>query len=229
MRSGRPADVPARSTHRAWFFDLDGTLIDTAPDMAAALNDVLEREGRDALELPLVRPHVSNGSLALIRLGFGDTIDDAGTRELCSAFLERYAVRLCDSTTIFAGMDSVLDALEQADLPWGIVTNKPGWLAEPLIEHLGLSSRARCIVSGDTLLFRKPHALPLLHAARQVGHDAAECIYVGDAERDIRSGRAAGMTTLIATYGYIPPQDEPENWLADGSVDKPEALLEWIT
>jgi phosphoglycolate phosphatase len=122
----------------------------------------------------------------------------------------------------------VLDVLEQRQLPWGVVTNKPGWLTDPLLATLGLSARAGCVVSGDTVAERKPHPLPLLHAAALLRVDPQYCVYVGDAERDIQAGRAAGMRTIVAAYGYIGDDDEPGQWNATGTIDHPRELLEWL-
>jgi phosphoglycolate phosphatase len=123
----------------------------------------------------------------------------------------------------------VLADFEAADLPWGIVTNKPGWLTGPLLEQLGLSGRACCVVSGDTVNERKPHPLPLLHAAAVTGVSPDHCVYVGDAERDIVAGRAAGMQTVIAACGYLAEHDHPETWNADGIIERPEDVMDWLT
>jgi phosphoglycolate phosphatase len=122
----------------------------------------------------------------------------------------------------------VLDELERLGLPWGVVTNKPGWLTDPLLAALGLDRRASCVVSGDTVAERKPHPLPLLHAAGLVGVAPASCVYVGDAERDIQAGRAAGMTTVVAAYGYISDDDDPAGWQPTGIIAEPGELLEWV-
>ncbi|HKK06293.1 MAG TPA: phosphoglycolate phosphatase [Gammaproteobacteria bacterium] len=209
-------------------FDLDGTLADTAPDLAYALNRVLEAEGHTALSFERIRPVVSHGSQGLIRLGFG--IDEAHPdfQRLRRELLDIYQDHLARETCLFPGMESLLTAIEARGLRWGVVTNKPGWLTEPLLDALALDRRAACIVSGDTLEQRKPHPAPLLHACRLTGCDAPRCVYIGDAERDIAAGRAAGMHTLVALFGYLGEDDRPETWGADGLVRSPEEILAWL-
>jgi phosphoglycolate phosphatase len=212
----------------AILFDLDGTLLDTAPDMVGALNRLRAEEALEPLPLADVRASVSHGAVRLVTLGFPQASGDEFER-LRRRFLELYALNLADGTCLFPGVDVVLSALESEGLPWGVVTNKPAWLTDPLLERLGLTSRACCIVSGDTVAERKPHPLPLLHAAQLTGVTPEHCVYVGDAERDIVAGRAAGMQTVVAAYGYLGPDDSPSTWQAHGVVDRPEDLLEWLT
>jgi phosphoglycolate phosphatase len=212
----------------AILFDLDGTLLDTAPDMVGALNRLRVEEGREPLPFADVRASVSHGAMRLVRVGFPESSGDEFER-LRRRFLALYAAHLADGTFLFDGIAPVLEALEADALPWGVVTNKPGWLTDPLLERLGLTSRACCVVSGDTLAERKPHPLPLLHAAQLTGVRPERCVYVGDAERDIVAGRAAGMQTVIAAYGYLGPDDRPADWNAHGRVDHPGELLDWLT
>ena len=209
--------------------DLDGTLADTAPDLAFALNTVLEEAGRAPLPEAAIRPVASNGSIALLELGFGLTPQDAGFEPLRQRLLAVYRDNIAVNTRLFPGMEAVLDTMEGDGRRWGVVTNKPAWLTDPLMAALGLARRAATIVSGDTLSERKPHPAPLLHACREAGGEPAETLYVGDAARDITAGRAAGMCTLAALYGYIDAEDDPGNWGADGTVDDPRQILEWIT
>lgn len=211
----------------ALLLDLDGTLLDTAPDMGGALNRLRAEHGLDPLPAPTIRPAVSHGAMRLVRLGFPGVEGDA-FESLRLRFLELYAANLSVGTRLFPGFDAVLDVLEGSGLPWGIVTNKPGWLTAPLLAALGLDGRAACAVSGDTVAERKPHPLPLLHAAQLVGVDPADCIYVGDAERDIQAGRAAGMTTVVAAYGYLADDEDPRQWQPHGVVQTPEELLHWV-
>jgi phosphoglycolate phosphatase len=165
--------------------------------------------------------------MRLVALGFPEAAgDDFETLRL--RFLDLYAANLAVGTRLFPGFDAVLDRLEAQGLPWGIVTNKPGWLTDPLLAALGLDRRAACAVSGDTLAERKPHPLPLLHAARLVGVEPERCVYVGDAERDIQAGRAAGMTTVVAAYGYISVDEDPRQWQPHGVVNAPDELLHWM-
>ena len=211
----------------ALLLDLDGTLLDSAPDMGGALNRLRLEHGREPLPAELIRPVVSHGAMRLVALGFPEATGQEFER-LRLRFLELYAAHLSEGTRLFAGFDSVLATLEARDTPWGIVTNKPGWLTRPLLEALGLGRRAACAVSGDTVAERKPHPLPLLHAAGLLGVAAERCVYVGDAERDIQAGRAAGMTTVVAAYGYLSADDNPHSWHPDGIVEVPGDLLGWI-
>jgi phosphoglycolate phosphatase len=212
----------------ALLLDLDGTLLDTAPDMAGALNALLREEGRDPLPLPTIRPHVSHGSQALVQLGFGAR-DGAEFERLRRRFLDLYYDDLAThGTCLMSGFDAVLARLEQRGVPWGVVTNKPGWLTDPLMEQLGLRARAGCIVSGDTVAERKPHPMPLLHAASRIGRPPEDFLYVGDAERDIVAGRAAGMRTVAVRFGYLADGEDPAAWNPDGIVDSPAELLDWL-
>ena len=213
---------------RTVLFDLDGTLADTAPDLANALNAVLVANGREPLPFETIRPAVSHGGMALIRLGFGLEPDHPEFEPLRRQLLDHYAAHIADETRLFPGMENVLDELEGSGHNWGVVTNKPGWLTEPLLDKLDLLPRAACVVSGDTLTQRKPDPEPIRHACRLAGSRETECVYVGDAERDILAGRQAGMPTLVARFGYIGPDDRPEHWGANGLLDHPEELLTWL-
>jgi len=213
---------------QAVLFDLDGTLLDTAPDMIGALNRLLQEESREPLPFAAVRSSVSHGAVRLIKVGFPDA-QGAEFERLRLRFLDVYAANLAGATRLFAGLEDVLATFEADGLAWGVVTNKPGWLTDPLLQQLGLAQRACCIVSGDTVAERKPHPLPLLHAARVAGVAANRCVYVGDAERDIAAGRAAGMQTVVAAYGYLGDDDQPESWQADGIITRPEHVLDWLT
>jgi len=210
-------------------FDLDGTLLDTAPDLASALNAVLQANGRPALPFELIRPVVSHGGNALIELGFGLKPDEAGFEPLRRQLLDYYETNIARETRLFPGMQEVLDRIEADGLNWGVVTNKPAWLTDPLMDALQLSERAAGIVSGDTLRERKPHPAPLLHACRLIGSEPHECLYVGDAERDIEAGRRAGMTTLVALFGYLLESDRPETWGATALINEPGEILAWLS
>jgi phosphoglycolate phosphatase len=202
------------SACRAVFFDLDGTLIDTAPDMVAILADLRAANGYEELPYSLARASVSNGAAGLIRLAFPDA--DAAARErLHQEYLERYERAVCVNSTLFPGLPAILDELDEREVPWGVVTNKPQRMTEPLLAKLDLGRRAACVISGDTLPQRKPDPAPLLLASRLAGVTPAQSLYVGDAERDIAAGRAAGMATIAAAYGYIVTGDDPARWLAD--------------
>ncbi|MCM2313382.1 MAG: phosphoglycolate phosphatase [Steroidobacteraceae bacterium] len=211
----------------ALLLDLDGTLLDTAPDMGGALNRLRAEHGLEPLPADVIRPVVSHGAMQLVALGFPAATGDA-FESLRLRFLELYAANLAIGTRLFPGFATVLDHLESRGVPWGIVTNKLGWLTDPLLAALGLDRRAACAVSGDTLTERKPHPLPLLHAAHLVGVQPERCVYVGDAERDIQAGRAAGMTTVVAAYGYLSVSDDPHAWQPHGVVNSPGELLQWL-
>ncbi|HEY6095971.1 MAG TPA: HAD-IA family hydrolase [Gallionellaceae bacterium] len=213
---------------RAVLFDLDGTFADTAPDLGAALNHVRSLHQLPPLPLEVTRLQASHGSAGLLKLGFNVTPDAPEFPTLRETFLSHYTAHICDHTTLFPGMAELVAALEQRGLPWGIVTNKPHRFTVPLMHALGYGERAACLVSGDTCTHSKPHPEPLLHAAHLVGIPAAECLYLGDDKRDMEAGRAAGMPTVIARYGYIDPQADLASWHADGSVDAPLALLAHI-
>ncbi|MCW5574415.1 MAG: phosphoglycolate phosphatase [Steroidobacteraceae bacterium] len=212
---------------RAVLFDLDGTLLDTAPDMVGALNTLRAEEGLAPVPFAAARAQVSHGSSGLMRVGFPDAID-AELERLRERFLALYRRRLADETLLFPGGDLVLEHLEAAALPWGVVTNKPGWLAEPLLAALGLDRRMACLVSGDTLPERKPHPRPLLHAAQSIGVEAAACVYVGDALRDVQAARAAGMRPVVASFGYLSDSDEHRLWPAEAWIDTPDELIGWL-
>ena len=213
---------------RTILFDLDGTLVDTAPDMAFALNRIREEEGLQDLPYALIREQVSNGSAALIRLAFGDDQDPVRFADLKARFLEIYRSNLNLDSCLFPGMAAVLAFIEQRGINWGVVTNKPAWLTDPLMQALGLAERSISTVSGDTTDQSKPHPKPLLIACEAAGSTPAECIYVGDALRDIEAGRAALMRTLVALYGYIDNEQHPQEWGADGLIEEPRELLDWL-
>jgi 2-phosphoglycolate phosphatase len=206
--------------------DLDGTLADTAPDLAAALNAVLREEGLPPLPFMQIRPHVSHGAPRLVSLGFGEDLAETDFQRLRERLLHHYSEGLCRETRLFAGFDAVLDFLEHEGTPWGVVTNKPSWLTLPLLEAMGLRDRVSSVVSGDTLPRRKPHPDPLLHAASEMGVTARDCIYAGDARRDIDAGAAAGMITVGATWGYIPEEDPPHAWGATHLIAHPSELID---
>ncbi|HEX4023581.1 MAG TPA: HAD-IA family hydrolase [Steroidobacteraceae bacterium] len=217
----------ARPPLAAALLDLDGTLLDSAPDMTRALNTLRRQEQLPPLALPAVRMHVSHGSSAVVRAGFPDA-PAAPFEALRARFLELYRAELVVDSRLFPGFEAVLDALDAHRIPWGIVTNKPAWLTGPLLAALGLAARPGCVLSGDSLPVRKPDPLPLLTAAQQLGVSARQCLYLGDALRDAQAARAAGMVALGARYGYIGPHDDVEDWPVDGWIDEPLGLLAWV-
>lgn len=213
--------------YNAVLFDLDGTLIDTAPDMVTALQHLQQEHGTDPAPYDLARSYVTNGAIGLLTFGFPEVEIEFGD-ELHQEYLERYAEMICQESRIFAGLDELLDQLDELDCPWGIVTNKPEQLTEPLLIALDLAERSSCIISGDTLSVRKPDPAPLLLACDLIGVDAETAIYIGDAERDIAAGRRAGMATIAASYGYITADDDPREWDANVIATTTEELTQIV-
>lgn len=211
----------------AVLFDLDGTLVDTAPDMVAVLQAMQAHHGREPVTYERGRAQVSNGAIGLLGLGFPDVEITFGG-DLHQEYLERYAEMLCESSRVFAGLEVLLERLEADDCPWGVVTNKPEYLTNPLLDALGLSARSACTVSGDSLPVRKPDPAPLLLACDMAGVDAWRSIYVGDASRDIEAGLRAGMATVAASYGYIADGDDPRDWGADIVASDTEELTQIV-
>jgi len=210
---------------KAVLLDLDGTLVDTAPDMGAALNNLLIEENLEPLPLDMIRPYVSQGGLVLTRLGFEKIVPETEIEALRQRYLLHYHAIVADDSVLFDGFDTILDDLDTRGIPWGIVTNKPEWLTRPLLEQMNLSRRASVVIGGDTLKKRKPDPMPLLVAAERIGVECHHCVYVGDDERDIQAGNAARMKTLVAAYGYIGPSVDIHAWNADGVIGQPCELL----
>ena len=218
------SSVRVSAQPEAVLFDLDGTLLDTAPDMIRALNEICAEEDTHGVSYDRARCFVSNGAVGLLRLAFPD-FDPLRNPGLHRRYLERYAENLALETRLFPHFDTLLNMLEQAAVPWGVVTNKPEHLTEPLMAAMGLGLRSACTVSGDTLPERKPHPRPILFALERIGANPAQSIYVGDARRDIEAGRAAGTTTVAALYGYVEPGQNPAEWDADHVVGTPLDLI----
>ena len=209
-------------------FDLDGTLIDSAPDLAGAANDLRAHHGLQPLPYADLRPMVGTGARGMVGVAFGVLPTDERFVGLRDAFLARYAERLLDSTRVFEAMQPVLDRLDASGHRWGIVTNKAMRFAAPLAEGLGLASRAAVLIAGDSTPYAKPHPEPLLEAARRLGIAPSGCAYVGDDERDIVAGRAAGMRTLAAAWGYLGQGEPVTAWGADLVLSSPADLLNWL-
>ncbi|MEP6996957.1 MAG: HAD-IA family hydrolase [Betaproteobacteria bacterium] len=230
-REGRE-NIADRRAHRlpvrAVLFDLDGTLADTAADLAAALNRVRADRALPALPLATLRPQASHGARGLLAAGFGIGKEHADFAPLRDTFLAYYAEAVCDQTTLFPGADRVLAEIERRGLRWGIVTNKAARFTLPVIERLALSPRAGAVICGDTTAQSKPHPAPLLAGAAALSAAPEQCVYVGDAERDIIAGRAAGMHTLFAAYGYVGADETPAAWNADGELASLSELLDWL-
>lgn len=205
-------------------FDLDGTLIDSAPDMWVAINRLLAEEGRAPLALDDFRKVVSRGGAAMLGLAFPEADADATQRRL-PVFLGYYAQAVAVHSRPFEGVAEVLAAIEGAGSRWGIVTNKPFWLAEPVVEGMGWSRRSAILLGGDSLPVKKPHPGQLLHACKALGVDPAETVYVGDDERDIVAARAAGMRSVAALWGYRMDGDDPAAWGGDTAAAMPLDLL----
>ena len=211
---------------RAVLFDLDGTLADTAPDLAAAVNWMRAERGLEPTPYALLRPTASAGARGMIGAAFGLAPGDAGYEELSLEWFERYQSNMAVHSTLFDGIPDLLDGLAAAGMAWGIVTNKPARFTDPLVPQIGLA-HAGCVISGDTTPHAKPHPAPLLEAARRLDLDPAHCWYVGDDLRDIEAGRAAGMVTVACNWGYCGSID-PATWGADYLLDTPHELLQML-
>ena len=210
---------------RAVLFDLDGTLIDSAPDLAGAGNDMREARGLTPYPLSHYRPMVGSGARGMVGRAFGIGPQDESFIELRDEFLRRYETRMTRDTLVFPGVHAVLDRLDAQAFAWGIVTNKATRFSDPLTRALGLLPRAATLVCGDTTPHAKPHPAPLLEAARRIGVDPADCMYVGDDLRDVQAGRAAGMSTVAVRWGYLGEGDAIEAWGADHLMQTPAELL----
>ena len=211
------------------FFDLDGTLIDTAPDMGGALNRMLTRRKRATVSPEDYRSSVSHGSIALLKLGFPELDPDTDMHDLRLEFLATYAEDVSGGSHLFPGAGELLDTLDQNSLPWGIITNKPEAPTLKLLDALNLKNRACSIVGADTTTHAKPHPAPMRLACKRASVEPAKCFYVGDAERDIAAGRAVEMQTFVAGWGYIDSRtDDTTTWGADKHLLQPTDLLEHI-
>jgi len=205
-------------------FDFDGTLADTAPDLAAAANRQRTRRGLAPLSADVLRPHASQGARGLLRAALSLQPGDPDYEPTRLQFLADYEAAMTEHTRLFDGIPELLDRLRSRGLDWGIVTNKVERLALPLVAHLGLASQCAALVCGDTTAHSKPHPEPLLHAARLAGHPPQRCMYVGDDLRDVQAGRAAGMPVIAAAYGYCGVDEAATAWQADRCVESPAEL-----
>lgn len=213
---------------RGVLFDLDGTLLDTAPDLAHACNVAAREAGLIPQPLDTLKPFVSGGAEAMLRHVAANNRAETDMAGLLTRMLDYYENHIAVHTRFFDGMEDVLAELERRGLHWGVVTNKVSRFTDPLLSNLNLTSRAACIVSGDTTPKQKPHPEPMFEACRRIGAAPAECVYIGDARRDIEAGRNAGMTALAALYGYVPADDPAHGWGADGLLNTPLDLLAWL-
>ena len=222
------SSTPLSIASGAVLFDLDGTLADTAPDLAYALNLQLRAHSRPELPVSALRPYVSHGARGMLRAGFGLQAGDAAYLALRDEFLDLYERNLFRETKLFPGMLELLTSLEHRAIAWGIVTNKLERFTLPLIAALGLAGRAGCVVGGDTTARAKPFPDPLLEASRRLGIEPGQCTYVGDDERDVQASHAAGMTPVVALYGYLGDGKPPREWGADAYIEHPLKLLKLL-
>ena len=216
------------SPYEGIFFDLDGTLADTAPDLVAAANKLLAARNLAPKPYEFLRPYASAGARGLLEGAFGISPDHEDFAVLRDEFFGNYEKALLIDSKLFDGIDHLLDQMDAANLPWGIITNKSERFTNPLTDLMGLRQRAISTVSGDTTPFSKPHPEPILHAARASNIDPSKSIYVGDDIRDVLAGKAAGMKTVAAAYGYCGCKEPPEAWGADYIIDTPLDLLQII-
>jgi len=205
-------------------FDLDGTLVDTAPDLGYALNLQRQRHGLPMLPDEVIRPYASHGSKGLLEIGFGLKPEDQSFNSMRIEYLSLYDDVLTRAPQLFDGMIELLDEIARSGERWGIVTNKPARFTEPLLKSMNLYDKAACVVSGDDAIKPKPAPDTLLLACQIASVEPSSCVYVGDAERDIVAGRAAGMRTVVALYGYLSEQDQPQRWGADVMINHPREL-----
>ncbi|MCU0924220.1 MAG: phosphoglycolate phosphatase [Burkholderiaceae bacterium] len=217
-----------RASVEAVLFDLDGTLVDSAPDLAGAANELRQAHGLQPVAFEQLRPMVGSGARGMLNAAFGIGPGDPQFDTLRTAFLARYEARILRETRVFVPMEPVLAALERRGLPWGIVTNKIARFSVPLVEGLGLMPRCAVLISGDSTPHAKPHPQPLLEAARRLGLAPQRCIYIGDDRRDVEAGRSARMPALAAAWGYLGRDESVHDWSADAVLSHPDELLNWL-
>ncbi|MBD1391012.1 HAD-IA family hydrolase [Neiella sp. HB171785] len=213
---------------KAVLFDLDGTLLDTAPDLVTALNKVLTAVGEPVSDYEHVCDFASHGAIGLLRRALGDRLEQFDIAPLRQMLLDFYADDIASGTLVYPGIDSLINELDQRQIPWGIVTNKPAFLTDALLPHYPLFGQCKVVISGDTCGVAKPHPLPMTTAAEAIAMVPSEIIYVGDAERDMEAGNKVNMTTLLAKWGYIDVEDKIDDWGADGMVEHPTEILNWL-
>lgn len=210
-------------------FDLDGTLLDTAPDLANAVNQIRLKRDLPALALETLRPHAGFGSKALLKVGMNAEDHHSNYPTLLTEFLHNYQACSMQSTQFFPGIESMLNHLDEKNIRWGIVTNKPERFTTPIIQALKLDQRAACVISGDTLSRRKPDPDQILHACELLKINPSETIYVGDTHIDVKAAKAAGTRALVVLYGYQSPDENPHDWQADGYLHQPGELMGWVS
>lgn len=209
---------------QAVLFDLDGTLLDTARDLVNALEIVCAAQGQPAPDPQLAARYVSHGAIGLVRLAFPQ-LSAAELEPLRAQLVQCYQQNICVHTVAYPGMLDVLNELDNNGIVWGVVTNKLRFLAEPILEQLDLRHRCATLVGGDTAGYNKPHPAPIEFALRELGVEPANAVYVGDAEKDVLAGKAAGTRTIAVTWGYIVPGENPADWSADYTINQPQELL----
>ncbi|WP_416191085.1 HAD family hydrolase [Neisseria sp. CCUG12390] len=210
---------------RAVLFDLDGTLADTAQDLGGALNFVLRANGLAEKSMDEIRPVASHGANGLLKMGAGITPDHPDHAQWRQTFLDRYEECYADETVLFDGINELLRELDKRGLAWGIITNKPAKFTDKLVPQLGFAVPPAVVISGDTCGEAKPSVKPMLHACGQIGVKPEECVYLGDAERDMQAAKNAGMKAVLVNWGYIAEDDDTEAWLQDVCIDTPLDLL----
>lgn len=216
------------SMRQTILFDLDGTLLDTVTDLVYALNVLREERSLPPIPVSLIRPIANLGSREMVKTALDMSIDDPIFPALREQFLTIYDQHLADNTRFFAGVETMLDHLDANDISWGIVTNKLTKQTHSILEHLKFSHRPGVIVCGDTCAKAKPDPTPILHACDKLKTTPAACVFIGDAITDVMAGKAAGTTNLVALYGYIDTQSDPQTWAADGYLQQASDLIPWL-
>lgn len=209
-------------------FDLDGTLVDTANDLVNALNVALVEHQLPPVSAEVVKPYISFGASSMLQHSIQDPLSAEQQTQVLDTLLTYYQDNIANSSRLYAGMETTLAKIEDSGLKWGVITNKRRRFTEPLLQALNLTSRLACMISGDTTAYSKPHAAPMLAACTSAGVLANECVFIGDAYHDIAAGRAVHMRTLVATYGYLHAEDQPETWGADALMPTPSHISDWI-
>lgn len=209
-------------------FDLDGTLLNTAPDLTTALNKALLHFNYSDVPADTITPYISYGAAVMIDTALQQDVTDTIKIDILEWLLDYYESHIAVYTELYTGMPELLATLESKNIPWGVITNKRERLTHPLMQALDLTQRSACIICGDTTAYSKPHPEPMLTACRQIQVVPEKCLYIGDAQHDITAGKAANMKTLAATYGYLKPDDQPQDWGADALIHRPGEILDWI-
>lgn len=212
----------------ALLLDLDGTLVDTAPDMVGALNRLLLNHSKPQVDYAPASKQVSNGARALVRFGFGEHLEPTIEEQFIEEFLMLYARHVCQDSKLYDGILDCLEFVESKKIPWGVITNKPLLLAKDVLAGLGLNERCKLLLGGDSLPVKKPDPVPLLHSAMLLGLAPSECLYVGDHARDIQAARAAGMDSAAAAWGYLADGEDPASWQPDYIFNSPTRLHDFL-